>query len=99
MVGIGSDIISPVADRIIKEGKIKFFNMDDLFELSESIITTSLVEGFGFVYHEGWLTDKFVFGRKIPYVTNIYEENGIDLSHMYLKLNINPDWINLKRIK
>jgi hypothetical protein len=99
IIGVGEDIIAPIADRVIENGNIKYFNMDDLFEISEAIITTSLVEGFGFVYHEGWLTNKFVFGRKIPYVTNIYEENGMDLDHMYTRLNINPDWINIKKIK
>ena len=99
VIGIGNGIIAPVSERIIEKGKVKFFNMDDLFGLSESIITTSLVEGFGFVYHEGWLTDKFVFGRKIPYVTNAYENNGMDFNHMYTKLNLKPEWINLERIK
>ena len=99
VIGIGKRIIAPVAERIIDQGYVKFFNMDDLFELSEAIITTSLVEGFGFVYHEGWLTNKFVFGRKIPYVTNAYEENKMNFNHMYTKLNLKPEWINLDRVK
>jgi hypothetical protein len=99
VIGIGDYITSPVADRIIEKGIIKFFNMHDLFELSHAVITSSLVEGFGFVYHEGWLTDKFVFGRKLPYVTNAFEEAGMDFNHMYIKINIDPKWINLERIK
>ncbi len=99
VIGIGDHIISPVPERVIDKEEIKFFNMDDIFEVSRAVITTSIVEGFGFVYHEGWLTDRFVFGRKIPYVTNAYEKDGMNFNHMYSKLNINPRWINLKRLK
>jgi|TARA_B100002003_G_C14134473_1_gene545540 hypothetical protein len=99
VIGVGEKIVAPVAKRVIEDGKVQYFNMDDLFEISEAVITTSLVEGFGFVYHEGWLTNKFVFGRKIPYVTEAYEKNDMDFNHMYIKFNINPSWINMKRIK
>lgn len=99
VIGMGHEIISPVPDRVIEDGKIVYFNMDDMFEISHAVLTTSLVEGFGFVFHEGWLTDKYVFGRKIPFVTDAYEKNKMDFSHMYIKLNIDPSWINLERIK
>ena len=99
IIGPGQEIVAPVSERVIENGDVKFFNMDDMFEISEAVLTTSLVEGFGFVYHEAWLTNKFVFGRKIPYVTNAYEENGMDLEHMYIKLNINPKWVNMVRVR
>lgn len=99
IIGIGHEIISPKQDRIIKDGKIELFCINDLYNISDTIITTSLVEGFGFVFHEPWLNNKFVIGRKIPCITNAYEDNGMDLSHLYTKLNISPNWINLRRIK
>ena len=99
VIGMGHEVISPVPERVIENEDIKFFNMDDIFEISHAVLTTSLVEGFGFVFHEGWLTKKFVFGRKIPFVTDAYEKNKMDFSHMYIKLNIAPSWVNINRIK
>lgn len=75
------------------ENKSNKFSINDLCAVSEAVITTSVMEGFGFAFHEGWLCNTIVIGRKLPCVTSDFEKNGLDLSNMYENLLINADWI------
>lgn len=67
---------------------MKLFNMCDLHALCRAIVTTSIVEGFGLVYHEGWLSRKLVVGRKIPEIVRDFEANGMHFDHMYDRLAV-----------
>jgi glycosyltransferase involved in cell wall biosynthesis len=51
-------------------------------------MTTSVVEGFGLAYHEGWLCGKPVIGRKISEITSDFESNGMDFDHAYERLTV-----------
>jgi glycosyltransferase involved in cell wall biosynthesis len=93
VIGFGKKIIS--SGRRTKNS----YNMVDVFSVSEAIITTSIIEGFGFAFHEAWLADKPVIGRKLPMVTDDFEENGLKLDHMYEKLKINVKHINVDELK
>ena len=54
-----------------------------LFDVAHAILTTSKVEGFGYVFIEGWLRGKLVVGRDIPEVTTDFRREGMDLRHLY----------------
>lgn len=93
VIGLGREIISASESRRFEDGNVAEFNLVDIFALSRAVITTSILEGFGFAFVEGWLTDKPVIGRKIPYVCQDFEDNGLNLSHMYKKMWIPLNWI------
>jgi hypothetical protein len=88
LVGFGRDMISGTTHRTIRAGRVLRFNMCDMHALCASIITTSIVEGFGLTYHEGWLSRRPVIGRKIPETMSDFEDNGMDFTHMYEKLAV-----------
>lgn len=97
LVGFGREIISGTGHRVIHDGAVKQFGMGDLHGLSEALLTTSIMEGFGLVYHEGWLSGKMVIGRKISEIVRDFEDNGMRFDHMYEKLAISrADLPNLR---
>ncbi|MCB9358917.1 glycosyltransferase [Candidatus Woesearchaeota archaeon] len=82
-IGFGYELLSAGEER--EKG---MNNIIDLFNISEAIITTSVQEGFGFTYVEGWVADKKVIGRRLPYIFHDFEANGIDLKHFYTELKV-----------
>ncbi len=58
-------------------------NFADLVRRAPFLITTSLNEGFGFAFLEPWTAGKAVFGRRLDHVCRDFEENGVDLKHLY----------------
>jgi len=59
------------------------YTIADLYSISDLVISTSIKEGFGFAFIEPWLTGTAVIGRKVSHITEDFEDNGIDLSHLY----------------
>ena len=66
----------------------------DLVTSCRSMITTSIMEGFGFVYLEPWLAGKLLWGRSLPDICRDFIQNGIGLKHMYGALNVPLSWID-----
>lgn len=98
LVGFGHRLLSDGGTRLIRDNVPHVFNLSDAIALSEAVLTTSVVEGFGFVYHEGWLCRRPVIGRKIPEVVADFERNGMDFGHMYERLAVSlSDLPNLKQ--
>lgn len=58
------------------------------------IITTSIMEGFGFSYLEPWAAGKYLWGRKIDEICQDFEANGVDLNRLYSRLNVPIAWID-----
>lgn len=85
VIGFGYSLISPNKERT-DEYK---YNLRDLFEISNCIITTSVLEGFGMSYLEGWVADEPVIGRRLDFIFKDFEANNIELSHFYDKLIVN----------
>ena len=78
------------------------FTTADLFSISDLVISTSINEGFGFAFIEPWVAGTPLIGRKIPKVTNDFENNGIDLSMLYdnaLFHNSNDSGERMKKVK
>jgi glycosyltransferase involved in cell wall biosynthesis len=63
--------------------KITRYGVGDLYMASELVITTSILEGFGFVYVEPWILDRLVIGRSIPLITPDFQASGMKLGYLY----------------
>jgi hypothetical protein len=61
---------------------------------SESVITTSIAEGFGLAFLESWTAGKLLWGRRLKAVCADFEENGIDLDGLYDRLEVPLAWID-----
>lgn len=60
-------------------------------------VSTSVAEGFGLTFLEPWLVNRPVMGRRIPDITQDFEEAGVDLTMMYDKLLVPLDWVGRDR--
>ena len=71
----------------------------DLVRSSNILITTSIMEGFGFAFLEPWLANKLLGGRKLPEICIDFEQNGLRLPHLYTALNVPLQWIDKDRFR
>ncbi|MBD3249137.1 hypothetical protein GF336_03770 [Candidatus Woesearchaeota archaeon] len=81
VIGFGYELISP------EESK-DMYGMNDLFGIADAIITTSIQEGFGFTFLEGWVAGKKVIGRGIDFIFEDLEKNGLEIEHFYDNIDI-----------
>jgi len=82
-----NDLISLKREFDSKEPtRIKRYGIGDVYRVAELVITTSVLEGFGFVYIEPWIVDKAVIGRNIPVITPDFQAAGMKLGHLYTAL-------------
>lgn len=58
------------------------------------ILTTSIMEGFGFSFLEPWAAGKLVWGRRLPEICRDFEDRGISLGHLYSRLDVPLAWID-----
>jgi glycosyltransferase involved in cell wall biosynthesis len=63
------------------------------------LITTSINEGFGFSFLEGWTAGKSVWGRGLPDILRDFKAHGIRLDHLYNSLEIPLDWVDAKILR
>ena len=54
-----------------------------MIRVADLVITTSVLEGFGFAYLEPWVLDRVVVGRSIPFITPDFQAQGMKLGHLY----------------
>ena len=59
----------------------------------DTLLTTSVAEGFGMVFLEGWLAGKPLVGRDLPEITNDAVAAGLRLESMYERLAVPIDWV------
>jgi glycosyltransferase involved in cell wall biosynthesis len=91
VIGFGGELISRTSRRTIKNGVVTRYNLRDLYALCSGALVTSVVEGFGLAYHEGWLCRRPVIGRKIPEIVADFEANGLNFDHAYERLAVSLD--------
>ncbi len=60
---------------------------------SRFLITTSIMEGFGFSFLEPWIRGKTLWGRRISNVCRDFETKDVQLDHLYEKLLVPIDWV------
>lgn len=68
--------------------KIERYGVGDMVRMADLVITTSVLEGFGFAYLEPWILDRPVIGRSIPFITPDFLSQGMKLGHLYTVLFI-----------
>jgi len=68
------------------KNKIIKYGIGDAYRIAELVITTSILEGFGFVYIEPWILERAVIGRNIPAITPDFQAAGMKLGHLYTAL-------------
>jgi len=73
-------------------------SFENLVASAQSVITTSITEGFGFCFLEPWINNKFLWGRKLADITKDFEYRGINLDHLYESLRIPFEQIDTKRL-
>jgi glycosyltransferase involved in cell wall biosynthesis len=58
-------------------------NHEELMNISDFCITTSIREGFGMVYLEPWLAGTPVIGRRLPCITEDLVKQGVTFPRLY----------------
>jgi len=59
---------------------------------AESLLTTSISEGFGFSFMEPWTAGKRLWGRDLPGITGDFKTSGLYLDHLYTRLRVPLEW-------
>jgi glycosyltransferase involved in cell wall biosynthesis len=67
-------------------GRIERYGVGDILRVADLVITTSVLEGFGFAYLEPWILERPVIGRSIPFLTPDFQAKGMKLGHLYTVL-------------
>jgi glycosyltransferase involved in cell wall biosynthesis len=70
-----------------------------LLESADVLVTTSVAEGFGLAFLEPWLVERPLVGRKLPEITDEFNQTGIDLSTLYDRILIPIDWVGRERFR
>ena len=68
-----------------------------LVQAADSLLTTSINEGFGFSFVEPWTAGKFLWGRDIDGITDDFKKSGLTLNHLYTRIQIPLTWIDAER--
>jgi len=69
--------------------RILRYGVADMYMLAHMVVSTSILEGFGFVFIEPWAAEKCIIGRNIPSVTMDFVKAGLSLGHLYSVLLVN----------
>jgi len=83
LVGLHREYDPDDPSRIIKYG------VADMYSIARMTVSTSILEGFGFVFIEPWLAGQCIIGRNIHSVTIDFAKAGISLDHLYSTLLVN----------
>jgi len=69
----------------------------ELVQNAESLVSTSIAEGFGLAFLEPWLEGKTLVGRNLPEITVDFVEEGLNLSALYDALPVPVAWMGEAR--
>ncbi len=69
-----------------------------LVRSAHALVTTSIAEGFGMAFLEPWVSDRAITGRDLPEITQQLVSAGMDLEHLYTRLDIPLEWIGEHRL-
>ncbi len=62
------------------------------------VLTTSITEGFGFTFLEPWTMGKALWGRLLPDTCRGFIEKGVDLNHLYPRLQVDLAWLDVDHL-
>jgi len=83
--------------KVIKEKWKDSAPVELLYEISDSVLSTSVMEGFGYALYEPWFYDCMITGR-IPRGGGGYP-SFMDTSSFYSRFPIPEDWISIKLLR
>lgn len=95
-VFFGQDQHLPVRLAFGETGELSF---PELIHRADTLITTSVAEGFGLAFLEPWLAGKTVVGRDLPAITRDFTQEGIQLDHLYDRLEVPAEWVDLDALR
>jgi len=72
------------------EGKLPYL---DILAASDTLLTTSVAEGFGMVFLEAWLAGRPLVGRNLPEITADFLASGVRFPWCYDHLQVPLAWI------
>jgi hypothetical protein len=72
-------------------------DFSSLLQSAYALITTSVAESFGLAFLEPWLLNCSLVGRKLPEITNQFEQVSLDLSGLYDRVCVPIEWIGRDR--
>jgi hypothetical protein len=78
-------------------GKKKDFGA--LMASAQSVVTTSITEGFGFTFLEPWTAGKLLWGRRIKGICEDFERRGIRLDSLYDRIDVPLAFIDDKAFR
>jgi len=71
----------------------------DILKQASAVLSTSVAEGFGMCFLEPWLAHRPLVGRNLPSITRDFREYGLDLSHLYTRVDVPLKWIGRSRLR
>ena len=95
-VEFSKELQLPVKFAIGETLDIPFFN---LLAMADQVISTSVAEGFGLAFLEPWLYNKPLIGRNISDITSDFTQQGIQLDHLYHRLDVPLELIGATLLK
>jgi hypothetical protein len=72
--------------------------LDENFAACDRVLTTSLAEGFGFVFLEPCLAGRAVVGRDLPEITDDFKHEGMTFAGLQARVSIPVEWIDRNRL-
>ena len=85
------DLNLPVSFGLAEEITCSF---QDMVGHADAIISTSIAEGFGLGFLEPWTFGKALYGRNIEEITKDFTQLGIELGHLYDRLEVDLDLLD-----
>lgn len=70
----------------------------EVLSRADTLVTTSVAEGFGMCFLEPWLVGRPLAGRDLPEITRDFRGAGVDLSGLYGRLEAPVDWLDAESV-
>ncbi len=93
---IAAHLQLPVRYAIAEETNLPF---SSLVAGASVLVTTSVAEGFGLAFLESWGQGKTITGRDLPEITSDFRQTGIDLAHLYDRLDLPAELIETDTLR
>ncbi len=74
-------------------------SFSSLVETARILVTTSVAEGFGLAFLESWNQGKTLTGRSLPEITTDFRQAGLDLDHLYERLDFPVELIDSDNLR
>jgi len=81
------ELIGPVCRLRKGERAAECFGVAELYAVGAAVVTTSVMEGFGFGFLEPWCAERVTIGRRVP-VMDDFVLAGMRMEHFYRQLTV-----------